>query len=120
MMNDYGHQNKSPLPRNRDEDDAEEEREYRDDGKSHRLQMSSVPSRDTYLELPMMSDIFTTPLPKVTFKYLRKKSIRKNSKDVRRGCDDVNADEQREHQGVATATRMYRRSILVDPIHMIL
>ena len=39
-MNDYGHQNESPLPRSRDEDDAEEERECRDDGKSHRLQMS--------------------------------------------------------------------------------
>jgi len=61
--------------------------------------MSSVPLQDTYLKLPMMSDIFTTPRPKVTFEYLRKKSIRKNSKDVRRGRDDVNADKQREHQG---------------------
>ena len=38
----------------------------------------------------MSDDLFTRSLPEVTFEYLRK--------TVRRGRDDGDADEQREHQ----------------------
>ena len=41
-----------------------------------------------------MSDIFTRPLPKVTFEYLQK-----NSKNVPRSRDGINAEEHREHHG---------------------
>ena len=96
-MNDF--EDQSPLPRGRKYVDAEEERECRDIGRSHRLRASAVPSRDTTLDLSTMSDnIFTRPLPKVTFEYLRKELIGEKNEDVRRGRDEVDADEQRERR----------------------
>jgi hypothetical protein len=46
----------------------------------------------------MSDDIFTRPLPKVTFEYLRKELIGEKNEDVRRGRDEVDADEQRERR----------------------
>ena len=77
-MNNTEHDVTIPPPRSRGDVDAEEERE----NTSHYLQTSSVPTRGTSLDLSMISNNFNRPLPKVTFEYLRKKSIRKNSKDV--------------------------------------
>ena len=77
--------NHSPLPRGRNDVDAEEERKCHDIGKSHRLRASAVPSRDTTLDLSTMSD---------------DKLIGENNEDVRRGRRvEVNADEQRERRG---------------------
>ena len=96
-MNDF--EDQSPLPRGRNDVDAEEERECRDIGRSHCLRASAVPSRDTTLDLSTMSDnIFTRPLPKVTFEYLRKELIGEKNEDVRRGRDEVDTDEQRERR----------------------
>jgi len=83
------------LPRGRNDVDAEEERECRDIGRSHRLRASAVPLRDTTLDLSTMSDdIFTRPLPKMTFEYLRKKLIEEIDRVFIERCE-VDASDTR-------------------------